>query len=175
MNRRLRAATVAALGFVVALGASACSAADGDDELSVDEYCERVIEVRVLDDQLGQIETLELQETYDELDALAASAPAEIQPSLRILADYVGDVVDVMDDVRPGDTEGAADALASVTSPEQSASIEESGREVESYTQTNCLYDLRSGGTMPPATSSPESTLSPESTPPPETGPPTTG
>jgi hypothetical protein len=152
-------------GVLVLVGCSGSSS----DELSVDEYCEQVTDLQPLDDQLGQIETLELQDTADELDQLAATAPAEVEPALRTLADYVGEVVDVLDEVRPGDTDAAADALRSVTTADESAAIEAAGREVETYTQTNCRFDLRSGGTLPPTTAPPP-TVPLDGTAPPTTG-----
>src|SRR5690606_12110376 len=133
--------------------------------LSVEEFCEQIVVVRTLDDQLGQIETLEIEDTFAELEALTAEAPAEVQPSLEILTDYTGQVVEVMVGVEPGDVDAADEALTDLDlSEDERARAEQAGREVEVYTQENCLFDLRSGGTLPPPTTAPPTTAAPEST-----------
>jgi hypothetical protein len=155
------------------LGVSGCSG-DGDDELAVEEYCEQIVEVQPFDDQLGQIETLRLEEAYADLRDLSETAPTTIRPALETLAGYVGEAVEQLADVESGDAEAAGEALGGVLmSADEFAEVEAAGQEVERFTSDQCGFDLRSGSTVP-TTEAPPTTAPPE-TAPADTAPPTTG
>jgi hypothetical protein len=165
MRQRRAAATgvgIAALGALGLFAALGGCAGDDDGELSVDAFCEQVVVVQRLDAQLGQIETLELESTFAELEELTSRAPDDIQPSLEVLTGYIGDVVADMAEVEPGDTEAADEVLGDQSmSADELTSVEEAGRAVETYTQEQCAFDLRSGATLAPTTSAPTTTTPP--------------
>lgn len=164
MTRRHHGAAVATL-VVAALTLLPACTDDGGDELSVEEFCEQVEVVRRLDDQLGQVETLEIEDTFAELEELTDRAPADIQPSMEVLTASTGEVVTAMAAVEPGDTEGASDALTDLLTDDELAQAEQAGRDVEAYVLEHCAYELRTGGTVAPTTA-PPSTEVPASEPP---------
>ncbi|MDZ7732474.1 MAG: hypothetical protein U5R31_04600 [Acidimicrobiia bacterium] len=59
--------TAALVAGPALLGVAACSDEDDGEPLTVEAFCERLTEVRDLDDQLGRIETGELEGTYEQL------------------------------------------------------------------------------------------------------------
>jgi hypothetical protein len=167
-HRPFGALALLALVGAALFGLAGCSG-DGDDELSVDEYCEQIVEVQPFANQLGQIETLEIEVAYADLRDLSESAPTTIRPALETLTAYVGEAVEQLADVESGDADAAGEALGVLTSADEFAEVEAAGQEVERFTSDQCGFDLRSGSTVP-TTEAPPTSAPPETTAAPTTG-----
>jgi hypothetical protein len=161
VRRATGIAVVGAVAGLLVVGvAFGCSGDDrGDEPLSVQAFCERLAETQPLDDQLGRIETTELRATFEDLEALASEAPPTVQPAMQVLTDYVGKVVDALDDVEPGDEEAARDALRTLDQDDLEE-VEAAGDEVDRYSADECGLDLETGSTVAPTSAPP--TVAPE-------------
>jgi hypothetical protein len=174
MPRRRRPRLLAA-GALVALIATAGACSD-EPERSVAAYCAQVTSLTSLDADLASGDPTRIGARAEDLRLLRQVAPAEIEPSLAVLAGITDDFArtagtatdpaDVPDEVFRGRSEDIA-------------GIEAASTQVADYTAANCQIDLDGRGSSvpgsatpsaPPAAGTDASTTSSTST----TAPPTT-
>jgi ABC-type transporter Mla subunit MlaD len=130
-----RISRTAATAMVTLIIGAACSPAPP----GTDAFCAEITELDQLDITLNG-DAAQLDEAVQDFEGLAEVAPAEINPSVRVLADALADVSRAVRNVR-GDAAEALDAAMGALAP-MVDEVEQASATVESYIEQNCNLPL---------------------------------
>jgi ABC-type transporter Mla subunit MlaD len=106
---------------------------------SAGAFCSEIAEINQLGVSLTGDAT-ELAQAVGDLEDLADVAPAEVRPSVKVLADALAAMSQAVNGSR-GDASEAIDAAMGALAPVRDE-VEQASVTVESYTQQNCNFSL---------------------------------
>jgi hypothetical protein len=141
--RRLRRGVVVTLVVIVALvvvGGAFLIVRARQVDRSVEALCEELVEAQDLDQSLTTLDPTTLDPQVSALRRAARVAPSDIEPSIVVVADFVGELADAVDSAE-GDRDDAL-TLALEVRQDRVSGVTEAGTAVQTWAEANCGLTL---------------------------------